>query len=1003
MTSRTAQRLRGGLAALALGAFLAGVPCVLLALGATPARLLPDRWPEQVPISQWPERLWNALRWAWLTGDLVADLMIAVAWAGWGLLTLSAITEFVRQTGHGVRAARGVLARVPGGRWIAGLVTAILVATSVGTASATGVPAAPVAATAPPWPQQPTTTPSPAADAVTAVTARSANRTEGASVAPAARHEDAVPYTVVHGDTLWGLAERHLGAGTRYHDIVRLNPERLAHGADELRPGWVLLLPADAHNLPDPAAVAASDRTVVVAPGDTLSAIAARELGDAHRWQEVFASNVGRTQPDGRALRDPDLLLPGWHLHLPTTRLPGETSPGEQQPHAPAPPSPSIPPTVSPSASPQPAPDTALAPAEKTTSGDQSDHRSEPGLNLSTGAFVSVGLAAAIAAAVVSARIWRRRGYRIGSGDRADLHRSPAPVVRALRAVHDHDDDERPPVADADLVDIMPTPQDRRATRGTLEPASQPVPVSVGVRGSRELALNLASTRGLGLAGPGATSAARALLLHLLTERHTDPGIDVLVPADDLRFVFDGVDVGSVPSTVHVAASLEAAVAEMETALLTRTRRTDEEAEPPAPGPLVLFARPQPHVEHRLHAVLGNGATLGLAGVLLGQWGLGTTAHIHHDGAVTATRPCAEVLSGTRLFTLPVTDATALLTALRSAEGPATPTEHDGANLPDHQPALHPDRGEEIQDFGDAVQPTARSGKEALRLEAARPPGGEEQATAASPAPAATVTAAEAPAPLHLRVLGRLHLTRGAPHEADLIDVLAPRQREILVYLALHPDGARREVLTAALWPDAPGDRPYNAFHATMSQLRRGLRTATDNEITDLTVTGDGHYALDPTLVTVDLWQLQEALAARRHATTRDDTIAATRRVTALYQGELADGIAADWIDGPREALRRDVLDALSTLIRTIGHDDLEQTLALLEHARRLDPYNEAIYRDLMRTQARLGQHDNIPRTLSLLTHSLATLDQKPTRDTLGLADLLRQPRNAPRRSQQAS
>jgi nucleoid-associated protein YgaU len=50
--------------------------------------------------------------------------------------------------------------------------------------------------------------------------------------------------------------------------------------------------------------------TYIVRQGDTLSAIAARTLGDGTRWPEIHALNRDR-------IRDPNLILPGWELKLP--------------------------------------------------------------------------------------------------------------------------------------------------------------------------------------------------------------------------------------------------------------------------------------------------------------------------------------------------------------------------------------------------------------------------------------------------------------------------------------------------------------------------------------------------------------------------------------------------------------------------------------------------------------------------------------------------------------
>ncbi|MCW2599466.1 MAG: hypothetical protein JWM02_1295 [Frankiales bacterium] len=59
-----------------------------------------------------------------------------------------------------------------------------------------------------------------------------------------------------HHDTLWDIAERHLGDGTRWHEVFNLNDGRLMPDGHRLTkasliyPGWILRLPADARDLP---------------------------------------------------------------------------------------------------------------------------------------------------------------------------------------------------------------------------------------------------------------------------------------------------------------------------------------------------------------------------------------------------------------------------------------------------------------------------------------------------------------------------------------------------------------------------------------------------------------------------------------------------------------------------------------------------------------------------------------------------------------------------------
>jgi hypothetical protein len=58
------------------------------------------------------------------------------------------------------------------------------------------------------------------------------------------------------------------------------------------------------------------DYTVV--RGDTLWDIADEQLDDPTRWPEIAEDSEQITQTDGRHLSDPDLILPGWRLNIPS-------------------------------------------------------------------------------------------------------------------------------------------------------------------------------------------------------------------------------------------------------------------------------------------------------------------------------------------------------------------------------------------------------------------------------------------------------------------------------------------------------------------------------------------------------------------------------------------------------------------------------------------------------------------------------------------------------------
>ena len=55
-------------------------------------------------------------------------------------------------------------------------------------------------------------------------------------------------------------------------------------------------------------------RVYVVQSGDTLHSIAERECGTGASVEAIAAANVGRQQPDGTALKDPDAIRAGWEL-----------------------------------------------------------------------------------------------------------------------------------------------------------------------------------------------------------------------------------------------------------------------------------------------------------------------------------------------------------------------------------------------------------------------------------------------------------------------------------------------------------------------------------------------------------------------------------------------------------------------------------------------------------------------------------------------------------------
>lgn len=290
------QRILGLAALIVLAGIVVGLPLLLLALGGNP---LPTSLPG-------PEEIRTSL----LTQD---DGTLALAgakllgWLVWAGLTASILVEAASAL-RGVRApALPVLALPQSGmRPLVVAAVALFITAPGGTVPASAAPT-PVAATAP----VPTTVAAPTAETPkTTLTASTA----APQTSPTPDQDATRPYEVRPGDTLWSIAEAHLGSGHDYHRIVDLNRDHLSGGADWVTPGMVLQVPGTR----DTGSSGEQDeQEVVVETGDTLSALAAEHLGEADRWPEIYEASTGTVQPDGRRLQDPDLIYPGWRLDLP--------------------------------------------------------------------------------------------------------------------------------------------------------------------------------------------------------------------------------------------------------------------------------------------------------------------------------------------------------------------------------------------------------------------------------------------------------------------------------------------------------------------------------------------------------------------------------------------------------------------------------------------------------------------------------------------------------------
>jgi DNA-binding SARP family transcriptional activator len=233
--------------------------------------------------------------------------------------------------------------------------------------------------------------------------------------------------------------------------------------------------------------------------------------------------------------------------------------------------------------------------------------------------------------------------------------------------------------------------------------------------------------------------------------------------------------------------------------------------------------------------------------------------------------------------------------------------------------------------------------------------------------------------PVSLEVLGDVRLSTA---DGPIKTGLRQRARDLLAYLALHPDGVTRDRASADLWPDESPQTVVTAFNTAVTNIRNVLRNATGLSSPMYVIHSAGRYRIDPDVIEIDLWQLTAALADAQQATDDAAKIRALTLVADRCAGEFATGLTQPWAEAHREYLRRTVGNALTNLARLHQQDDPEQALMVLEQAIIRDPYSEPLYRHVMRLQARLDRPDAVRRTYALLTARLDELHAEPDDET---------------------
>lgn len=982
--------VRGAGASIAIGGLLVGVPALL-------AHWMGNPLPRSIDV----DAVWRTIERGTVPEAAVFAALAIAAWTVWLLLAVSVVVEVVA-VGRGRVAARlvGLGALQP--------VAARLVATA--TLVVAGFHARPVAA-------------APAVVPLTSGPVVEITLDEHAAIDDPAWMPERVgarEYVVERRDTLWSIATRELGDPQRWPEIAALNdgivqPDgRRFDASGPIFAGWTLRLPADAAASSTPVdLVPAVAGTVTVVRGDTLWDLSETHLGDPWRWPEVFELNRDRPQPDGRALRDPNLIDIGWQLSMPEvapTPLapvipidrgaptpPAEPAPTELVPttvpletSAPttttATGSTSTPEVTAPETS---APASSAAAATSTPAPEVSavvttavptppvSQDAGPGLQISPGAIT--GALGLVAGAVLGLdRLRRRASRRRPARTPVRIPQPLAPEAElTLRAQA-----SAPTVAW--LHHAVTAAQSARAGRdgaivaARLDVAGATVmldrvdrdPVAAWTQGETGTEWHLPLDTPIVTKGAGPTAPA-------LVSIGIEAGVrEVLVDLEAMGWI-DLVGPGAATFIDEVAATLVVAPASAGTQLLRADRATGE-----ARGLVVERAV--------AHAASVEGA--------LAQSGLPSTAAARVAQEADELAPVVVVLDATvdeearaRLraavgaggrgvavldvggstgpWTLHVHERTAELPRLELHVARPAPDllalahetvsflveARSDSEAEEERPVENPEAPVELHPRGEVeleIEPEVEVGP-------ARPTETGIEAVEAGSTEAIEV---------EVRLLGPVEVHGGA-------EPVDRRSTEFVAFLACHPEGAREDQLKAALWPDqVPA---ASSWTNRVSKTRKALGMSHAGALHLPHIATGGRYRLGPG-VRSDLEALQELLD-RSDRQAGLDAIHTLETALALVRGApFSTAAGYDWAFvlghvAIAEAAAADAAHRLAELYLEVG--DPHGALRAVQRGLIASPCNEVLYRDRMYAHDRLGNPEGVEAAMRDLARALETDD----------------------------
>ncbi|WP_196255728.1 hypothetical protein [Micromonospora sp. WMMC415] len=473
--------------------------------------------------------------------------------------------------------------------------------------------------------------------------------------------------------------------------------------------------------------------------------------------------------------------------------------------------------------------------------------------------------------------------------------------LRRRRAYQPH-----PPDGARDDADLAPLPATVTTVQTALTAPTSPATATGTAHHQPAGSIASLPPGRIALTGPGALDAARGILVTtVLTRlRHPSPAAPLVITRTAATMLLSpDISPQELPG-VRVIDNAEALIASSPAAEDGPTREETNRSAASDRPVVILESSPQ-------SGPVAAALTAGTATAIILS-AANADAIWHVDAAGHTVDPRHPNWAGLRLCVLDPAAATDLLTVITQAHPPDT---RPGA-VPRAATAAAPER---------PLIPRQTTGTHRIH-----------------PPPHATTGR------LDLRVLGEpTLLADGTP-----VPIRRNAALQVLVFLAVHSDGATTGQLVEAIWSGLPAHRLTGRLYTTLSDLRSTLRAA--GGLAALSHT-DNRYRLNPAHLDVDLWRLR-TLAAHA-ATALTNPAAAWQAVVDAYTGDLAARHPWPWLDPAREATRRYILDAYAAL--AAAEPNPRRALELLQAGIRVDPLNQALHQRAIGVLTALGDHDN--------------------------------------------